>query len=393
MKHLTILFLLLTFSLSSIFAQQDETQDITISLLTTAPTTEEVFTAFGHTAIRVQIPEENIDIVFNYGIFSFSEDFIYKFVKGETDYWLGVTSYENALREAKYGKNVFMFEQVLNLTEDEKKELFASLLKNAQPENKYYRYNFFFDNCATRPMIQIENAIDGTINYPILNNTFTFRDLIYQKLADSPWYVFGIDLCLGSETDRVITDRELLFLPEELMRSYTESTIESEAGNRPLVYQSSIVNYPDDSIKKNSETNTLLTPIYICWLFFFLMLAHTVFYNYNKKKDLWIDIILFGLYGLLGCIIFFLAFISEHPCTNPNYNLLWTNPLQLIFAMLVFFRRLRSPLIYYQIFNILLVMIALAGWYLIPQHYNNAFLPLMLVILLRSCNYVYHYRK
>jgi hypothetical protein len=393
MKSLKCLFFSLILFFPALAAKENIHQDIIISLLTTESTTQEVYTAFGHTAIRVQVPDKNIDMAFNYGIFSFSDGFIYKFVKGETDYRLGVTSYENALKEAKDEKNVFMYEQVLNLTGEEKEKLFTSLLENAQPENKYYRYNFFFDNCATRPMLQIEKAIDGTIHYPILNNTYTFRDLIYQKLADSPWYVFGIDLCLGSETDRIITDRELLFLPEELMRSYSESTIVTAEENRPLVSEFSIVNYPDESVKNQSETSTLFTPVYICWFFFFLIVIHTIFYNYNRKKDLWMDIILFSSYGLLGCLIFFLTFISEHPCTNPNYNLLWTNPLQLIFAILVLFKKLRKPLIFYQLLNIILVATAIIGWYFIPQHYNNAFLPLMLAILLRSGNYILHYKK
>ena len=142
-----------------------------------------------------------------------------------------------------------MYEQVLNLTEAEKDALFDALLENARPENMYYRYNFFFDNCATRPLWQIEKAIDGKILYPVFNNTYTFRDLIYAKLTDSPWFAFGIDICLGSETDRIVTDRELLFLPEELMRSYAETSIESGDSIRPLVSQVNILNQPDASVK------------------------------------------------------------------------------------------------------------------------------------------------
>jgi len=266
-------------------------------------------------------------------------------------------------------------------------------LENAKPENRNYRYNFFFDNCATRPLWQIEKAVDGEIRYPVFNNTYTFRDLIYQYLAESPWFAFGIDLCLGSETDRVVTDRELLFLPEELMRSFAEASIHSGDTIRPLISETHILNIPTYQSPNLELTSYLFTPFVVFWLFFLLIVAHTIFYNYKKKNDLWLDVILFSVYGLLGCLIFFLTFISEHPSTNPNYNLLWTNPLQLLFAVLVLFRKWRKLLVFYQIINMLLLLSAVLGWYFIPQQYNSAFLPLMLVLIIRSANYIYHYRK
>ena len=374
------------------FSAEASSSGKTISLITSNPTNNEIYTAWGHTAIRVKIPAENTDIVFNYGIFSFGDDFLYKFVKGETDYRLAVCRFEDALEEARDEKNVFMYEQVLNLTEVEKDALFAALRENSKPENRYYRYNFFFDNCATRPLWQIEKSVDGRIHYPVFNNTYTFRDLIYIKLTDSPWFAFGIDICLGSETDRKVTDRELLFLPEELMRSYAESSIESGDSIRPLVSQINILNQPHPTA---DITNLFAppSPLVACWLFFLLIVAHTIFYHYKKKNDLWMDVILFFLYGLLGCLVFFLTFISEHPCTNPNYNLLWINPLQLIFAILALFRKMRKTLVFYQIINLLLLLSSVICWHFIPQHYNSAFFPLILALIIRSANYIYHYRK
>ena len=389
------IFLLLSFLIISQygFSAEAPSSEKIISLITTASCTKEIYTSWGHTAIRVQIPAENTDIIFNYGIFSFGDNFLYKFVKGETDYRLAVWDFEEALEEAKDDKNVFMYEQVLNLTEAEKDALFTAILENARPENRYYRYNFFFDNCATRPLWQIEKAIDGKILYPVFNNTYTFRDFIYMKLVDSPWFAFGIDLCLGSETDRRVTDRELLFLPEELMRSYAGTSIESGDSIRPLVSWGNILNEPDASVKTEKGFTSIFTPLVACWLFFLLIVAHTAFYNYKKKNDLWLDVILFLIYGLLGCLVFFLAFISEHPCTNPNYNLLWINPLQLIFAILVLFRKLRKPLVLYQMVNVLLLLTAVIGWYFIPQQYNSAFFPLILILIIRSANYIFHCRK
>ena len=395
MKSIFLIFFSFCICTQLVSATGEETfPEMTVSLLTTAPTTEKIYTAWGHTAIRVKIPTQNVDIVFNYGIFSFNDGFIYKFVKGETDYCLAATHFENALAEARYEKKVFLYEQTLNLTKAEKEKLLAALWKNLKPQNRYYRYNFFFDNCATRPLWQVEKAVNGTIHYPTFNNTKTFRDLIYLKLEDLPWYAFGIDLCLGSETDRIATKRELLFLPEEMMRSYAESTIEAGDSIRPLVCHTEILNHPPDiETVKNSPITDFLTPSTIGWLFFLLIVAHTIYYNYKNKNDLWLDIPLFFAYGLIGCLVFFLAFISEHPCTNPNYNLLWCNPFQLIFAVLVSLKKLRKVMYYYQIVNISLLTISLVGWRFIPQHYNSAFLPFILVLFIRSANYLFHYKK
>lgn len=392
MKRFIFYFLVfLAIFQNSLAETENPRSEKTISILTSTPTTEQIYTAWGHTAIRVKI-ENGTDIVFNYGIFSFNNNFLYKFVKGETDYRLAISSFEDALEEARDEKNVFLFEQVLSLTDEEKDRIIAALFENHLPENRYYRYNFFFDNCSTRPAELIEKNINGTISYPEFNNTHTFRDLIYKKLSDSPWFAFGIDLCLGSETDRLVTGKELLFLPEELMKSYGRSIVEAGQNTRPLVSQTIILNYPKPG-KDKKEASSLLSPLVIFWIFFLLIVAHTIFYNYHKKKDLWLDIALFFLYGLVGCIIFFVSFISEHPCTNPNYNLLWVNPLQFIFAILVLFPKIRKPLIFYHFINIALLLFALIGWNFIPQHYNSAFMPLILVLIIRSANYIYHYRK
>jgi hypothetical protein len=375
------------------FSAETLSQERTVSLLTSSPTDDEIYTAWGHTAVRVKIPAEGTDVVFNYGIFAFDDDFLYKFVKGETDYRLAVWDFESALEEARDDKNVFMYEQELNLTETEKDALITALWENHKPQNRYYRYNFFFDNCATRPLWQIEKAVGGEIHYPAFNNTYTFRDLIYRKLVDSPWFAFGIDICLGSETDRVITDRELLFLPEELMHSLAGSSIETGDSIRSLVSQTNVLNHPDTSIMQKKGITSVFTPMIVCWMLFFLIAVHTIFYNFKKKQDLWLDVMLFFVYGMLGCLVFFLTFFSEHPCTNPNYNLLWINPLQLAFAFLALFRKLRKTLVYYQILNILLLLAAVIGWHFIPQHYNSAFFPLILILIIRSANYIYHYRK
>ena len=185
---------------------------IRFSLLTCAPGSE-IYALFGHTALRYQNFSDQTDLVFNYGMFSFNTPhFVFRFVKGETDYQLGITPYpyfesEYALR----GSSVY--EQELNLTPAEKWKLLSLLEENYRPENREYRYNYFYDNCTTRARDQIERSIDGTVVYPEGKEGKTFRSIVHEFTAGSSWDELGIDLCLGAEADKPIDSRLQMFAP------------------------------------------------------------------------------------------------------------------------------------------------------------------------------------
>ena len=189
--------------------QQGDTPDsIRISLLTCA-SGGEIYSLFGHTAIRYENFTRGIDAVFNYGMFNFNTpNFIFRFALGETDYQLGVTDYERFAAEYDYfGRDVW--QQTLNLSQEEKTRLVNLLQENYLPENRVYRYNFFYDNCATRPRDLIEKAINGSLEYADnMTDTqtgTTFRDLLHRYTEGHPWSRFGIDLCIGSQADKPST--------------------------------------------------------------------------------------------------------------------------------------------------------------------------------------------
>ena len=156
------IFLSLLIIWGSMLSYAQKRDSIQFSLLTCSPGTE-IYSLFGHTAIRYQNYTQNKDIVFNYGMFSFSSpNFIYRFVKGETDYQLGVNDFRSF--EAEYmfrGSSVY--QQILNLTYEEKLKLQNLLFTNYLPQNRVYRYNYFYDNCTTRARDQIEKCIDGDV--------------------------------------------------------------------------------------------------------------------------------------------------------------------------------------------------------------------------------------
>ncbi|GHT28430.1 membrane protein [Bacteroidia bacterium] len=381
MKRLIFIFAALTLVVGLLRAQGTLSEDAKISLLTCSPSEEASFTVYGHTAIRVLDPVRKIDYIFNWGIFDFNKpNFTYRFAKGETDYKLGITTYDYFLAEYQM-RGSGMTEQVLNLNTDEKARIWDALVENARPENVEYRYNFFFDNCATRPLAIIEKVVDGTLTYHNSAEPQTFRQLINYCMRNKPWLIFGTELALGSPTDRIATPHEELFLPLYLEAAFDMATIvDAEGLERPLVVQTNILaEDAPDRIEK-----TLFTPL-VASLFFLVIILVITCLEWRKKKYFrFFDGILFFVTGLAGCTIFFLAFVSVHPATWPNWLILWLHPFHLIGAVLIAVKKLHKAATAYHGINFVLLTLMLIGWYFIPQTFNLAFLPLVVALWLRS---------
>lgn len=381
-----------------------------ISLLTSTPWDGEIYALFGHTAIRIKdtiriesLGVKSLDVVFNYGLFSFNTpNFIFRFVKGETDYIVGDVPFEYYLHEYRE-RGVGVFEQTLNLTQEEKQNIFDALLINSLPENREYRYNFFYDNCATRPRDIIEKHIEGKIEYTPTKEDQTYRDLLWQCIDLQPWSRFGIDLVIGADADKTITDRQKDFLPMYLMMAYEGAIIKTDSIDRPLLKstQNILTATPDQAyftiLKDDRISKKILidSPFYIGCLLLLLTIALSfIIYNqqwYTLGKIF--DSILFAVAGIGGCIIFFLMFFSEHPCTNPNWNIVWLNPLQLIFTFLFFVKKLSKYVYYYHFINFASLCLFLLAWCLIPQQLEIAFIPYILSIGLRSGMNILQYKK
>lgn len=235
-KNLLLLFLLLC--LIPAKAQNRLSDEAQISILTAAPSDDEVYTLYGHTAIRVIDTLHKLDVVFNYGIFDFSKpNFIYRFTKGETDYKLAAYNFSHYIIEYQM-RGSEVTEQVLNLTPEEINKIWNALITNAQPENAVYRYNFFFDNCATRPVAIVEEQVSGKVKYNDPPKPQTFRDLINYCTRNNSWLTFGCDLALGSPTDRIATPHEMMFLPVYLKEEFEKATIVNPDGSeRKLIKQ------------------------------------------------------------------------------------------------------------------------------------------------------------
>ena len=357
---------------------------IRLSLLTCAPG-EEIYSLFGHTAIRYENPSQGVDVVFNYGLFSFdTPNFIFRFSLGETDYQLGATNYSHFAGEyAFFGRSVW--QQTLNLTNEEKIDLIRLLQENHRPENRVYRYNFFYDNCATRPRDKIEESIAGQVIYPTepQDGSRSFRDIVHQYCKGHPWARFGIDLCIGSEADQPITQRQMMFAPFYLMNSFAGAQIKNDSIQRPLTEASELI---VDATPEEDESGWIPTPLQ-CALLLFILTAGATIYGIRRRTGLWgVDLFLFGAAGIVGCVLAFLALFSEHPAVSSNFLLLVFHPGQLLFLPYIIYCVRKGKKCWYLTLNLVVLTLFIVLFPLIPQRFDFAVVPLALCLLIRSAS-------
>lgn len=322
-----ILYIVLTFLLSVVNLTAgaralSNADSIQISLLTCSPG-KEVWTQYGHTAIRYYDKESGEDLAINYGTFSFDQSyFIPRFVLGMTDYRMGVQPMDAFLSQYSYeGRGVT--EQVLRLSAKDKEVIYEALQNNLKPENIVYRYNYFFDNCTTRARDMIVNHLHGKVVYPPADQDATFRSMIHKWNDKDKWAQFGEDLLLGVNADRKTTKAEQQFLPENLRSDFAKATY----NGKPLVKETNVL--------LTAKADTVgpafpLSPLTIAILFAIVSLLMIVFsYRRQQVYRTW-DVALMVISGLLG-IVFFIMIFSQHPCVSLNFILLFFNPLPLFF--------------------------------------------------------------
>ncbi len=310
--------------LSSCFVSSAQlSQQATISVLT-CRAGDDLYNMFGHTAVRVQDPVMNLDVVYNYGLFSFKEEgFMMKFLRGKLNYWVGRASYGAFIHNYKAEKRS-VIEQVLDLDHKQVTQLYQALRQNIKPENKYYKYDFFFDNCTTRIRDMLEDNIT-LLNYSDTANEYTYRQLLDQFNYVSPWTDFGMDLLVGTPADATADAEGEMFLPEYLFQQLAKGSL----GHTPLVKETQLLLDHESKVVSRSKTG-----IFGPSLFFGLLLLLELLLFRNQKVDSkWLrfyDKLFFTILGLGGLIIVFMWFATDHITTKNNLNLLWMNPLFLI---------------------------------------------------------------
>ena len=378
-----IFFLLFAICTSLLSFSQADSCHLRISLLTCSAG-DELFTVWGHSALRVTDSSNKTDIVYNYGSFDFdAAGFYVKFARGNMQYFVSVGSFEDFVYEYKYFKRGII-EQHLNLTCAEKQQLATALSENAKEENKYYRYDFLNDNCSSRLRdIVAKNTLTAPVYKKILTGKKTFWNLIHEGLDQNhkTWSRLGIDILLGSKMDMVSTDNQAMFLPDYLMKGFDSAQI----GKKLLVDNKRVI-LP---VENDTNTSTGISPL-IAFSILFVIIASCSFIKSiaSSRFFIFFDFILFFTTGLLGLLVLFLWFGRIDTVCGNNYNVLWALPTHAMVAFLL--NKPKSWLKTYWLLTALLLFLTLLLWKWLPQEMNNGLLPFIALLLLRS---IAHYKK
>lgn len=371
------ILILFFFSSFIISAQDEPSTDYSISLLTIGPGPALVDN-FGHTAIRVK--SNTNDYVFNYGIYDFDDpNFYTKFTQGRLLYKLGVQSFNSFKRGYEY-QNRWVKEQKLDITLAQKEAVVSYLLKNAKPENQYYKYDYFTNNCATKPYDILKYTIDFKFDEEsILTEGVSYRSIIHDRSGINSWGSFGIDLALGSLIDRELTTEELTFLPDYLYEIIS-SSVNSES--------TSIVKEDKKIVEAmDSDQGFNLFGPFSFFLVISMLIIWVTYKNYrSQKRSKWLDTTLFLFTGIVGVILLFLWFGTDHIWTKFNYNLLWAFPLNLILIKQSQMAEPNNWFKKYLKFLVILLCLMTLHWTIGIQRFAPSLIPLIIALLTR---YVY----
>lgn len=352
-------------------AQHVNASDIRISLLTAAPG-DELYLRFGHSAIRVRIDTLGYDAVYNYGTFDFNQPNFYgNFARGRMLYYLTRKSFDGFIAEYMY-ENRAMREQVFDLDSIQTMFVFQFLENNHLPENRYYRYHFFLDNCATRIRDLMLQTFEG-ITLPDPLETPTYRDLLHFYLKEHPWGKFWIDIALGLPTDQKTDMYAQMFLPDYVF----DASAKILHNGRPIVKQTTNIFIPDRSA---FQPNSPVTPTLVCCF----ILALTVLFLYVQKGSKVFDFILFLTVGIVGLLVIFLWFFTDHTNTVNNLNIIWALPTHIVMTFFLLSKRRSNFTRKYFLATAIISLLLVVTWVFLPQRLNLSLIPLVLAIAMRS---------
>ena len=383
----TFLFIFIFFvSIQHNFSQKLVLSDQSeISIITAGPG-DVLYEAFGHSAIRVKDATLNLDIIFNYGLFDFNQpNFYVNFVKGRLLYRLGKQSFRRFITSYDYQQR-WVKNQVLNLSLVDRVKIFEYLNENSLPENAEYLYDPYFNNCATKLRDIAKEILGNKIQFPssFSDKNFTLRQLMNQELPWNTWGSFGINLALGNTLDKEIIADNYMYLPDYVHKAFQNATITKNKITTPLVLEESqLLRYPEKQIKIQ-----WYNPFFV----FSLLLLLTIVVTYRDQKrnirSKWLDFTLFFVTGVLGIIICFLWFFTDHYTAPNNFNLLWAFVLNFFVAFILLKSRIPSWTSKYLLFYLFLLFGGIIASFMGLQQFSNAIFPIMAMLFLRTF-YIY----
>ena len=338
-----------------------------ISLLTCSPG-DDVYEAFGHTAIRVNDPENGLDFAFNYGTFDFGQpNFYFNFTKGRLLYMLSTSSTPGFVNYYK-SFNRRVTEQVLNLTQPEKQRLVVMLDENLKPENREYLYDYFFDNCSTRPRDVILEAMEDQVSMDSSACQHrSIRQLTNSYMGEEQaWGRLGINICLSSSRiDRPATAWEYMYLPEELMAAFDKMTINRDSMEVPLVKETIVLAEMSSVQSENPKT----TPRNVFVALLLVVAGIVTSFRVRGKSVRILEGSVFLFFGILSLLFLYLWLGTEHFTAHRPYSLLWAIPTHIIYGIVLFKKNRPIWIRWYSVATAIIMACVLAGWNMIPVEF------------------------
>lgn len=380
----SIFFLLLSVGAKAQYRSQLSEQ-AQISLITVAPG-DELYSGFGHSALWIEDQANGISVVFNYGTFDFNtEGFYLKFMRGKLDYMLAAGRIDYLVSASTEDKRS-VFQQILAFTPEHKQAIYDFLLNNIKPANRFYAYDFFYDNCSTRFRDLFDTILGTQLEWRREAAGMTMRQYLDIYLASKPWQDFGIDLVLGAPTDKLASQADEMFLPDLLMYHVGEAYVNGS----PLVKETKMLYEAPAQVEANGFS---ILPKHLTWLLCIIGIFLSVRHYKSKTSDVLFNRIFFFSTGIIGLIIFFLWFLSDHQATVNNWNIIWAVPIHVVLAFLLFRKPAKTwHTIYYGLLG-LSCFILLGFFYSLPQQLHPAVLPIILYMTFKSFNLLYRTKK
>jgi hypothetical protein len=375
-KTIFINLLFLLFSVNRVFPQSSN--DTVAYLITCGPGTE-TYSIYGHSALRIVIPEKQTDVVYNWGVFDFNtKNFAWKFAKGRLDYMVIEEPPRGFLQEYFFEKR-YVYSQKINIDPVETRKLVELIKENLRPENAKYRYDFFYDDCSTRIRDLLEMSVGEKLKYPPpeLGKIPTFREMVARYQNPYPWLRVGVDLIMGSTSDKKARFRDRMFLPIDLKDGLSKLTVQRSGKRIPLLQNPEVLIDFDAPVIKQ---NFFASPPFILTVVIILVL---ILGSLVKSKNIIriIDIIIYSVFSLLSVLMIFFNFFTDHVQMRWNLNIIWLNPFIIICLLMLILKK--EGLVWFRI-----VFFISAGFLLIhsvlPQDFNIAFSLLTIILLIRS---------
>ncbi|MBT0608472.1 lipoprotein N-acyltransferase Lnb domain-containing protein [Aequorivita echinoideorum] len=390
-RNFFLLFLAIILTSSAKAQFEPLSQKAEISILTIGPGAE-LYDKFGHSAFRIQDPDTGVDVVFNYGTYDFdTPNFYTKFAQGKLLYELSV-EYYTSFYNRYVSQNRWIKSQILNLNAAEKQAVSDFLWNNYRPENKKYKYDFFYDNCATKIRDVLIEVLGNKLEYKEdhITESYTFRDLIQQRLQANSWGSLGIDVALGAVIDKQAKPIEYQFLPDYIFEGAENAVIHRNGTDEKLVKTTEIL-FENKPVANSG--GFIFSPLFVFGILGLLLIYVTIKDYKAERRSRFLDGVIFFVTGLIGVFLLLLWFATDHTATANNYNLLWAFPISILMVIAISKRNFSQNLSKYLFLLLLLLSLLAIHWITGVQIFAIGLLPLLIGLAVRYIFLFGYFRK